>query len=303
MPCLRMVLRNSQRALRPSSARLVALTLATTVSFAPAEAAERPPQYAAGISVQPDVGYLDDGSPLRIGYPLFGDSPKVSPNSVDLSFAHISYLRSASTGTAYAGPENGGIVRAIARTGDELIGAEAGLNYTFQLKPKAGAVLPDVVPLHVFAQGSTGSENYAGARITFILSWADSATTGRDIFKDTGVASNPYGISTWGGNGKIDIDEDITVALNRDILVQMRATASAGIPVSDQNPNQDEYGTGSAYLDPVFTLPAEFRNLVDIVGVPTALIPEPPSWALMFCGFGVIARAMLRRRELSRRHT
>ncbi|MBW8893518.1 MAG: PEPxxWA-CTERM sorting domain-containing protein, partial [Burkholderiales bacterium] len=63
----------------------------------------------------------------------------------------------------------------------------------------------------------------------------------------------------------------------------------------------DEYGTGSAYVDPVFTLPAEFRNLVNIVGVPAAPIPEPASWALMLCGLGVLGRTMLRRREILHR--
>jgi len=297
MPGFHIALQNLQRAFHPSSTSLV-LILTTAVSAMSAEAAVTPPQYMVGIAVQPDGGYVDDGSPLRAGYPLFGDSPNVSRNPVDLTLSHVSYLRSASTGTAYGGPENGGTVRAIARTGDEEISSQAGLNYVFQLQPKAGVVLPDVVPLHVFARGSTGTENYSSARITFILSWADSSTTAQSIFKDTGVASNPWSIVTYGGNGKIEIDENINVALNRDILVQMSARAYAGTPAWDQNINKDEYGTGSAYLDPVFTLPAEYRNLVNIVGVPAAPIPEPSSWALMFCGLGVIGRAMLRRGKL-----
>ena len=204
--------------------------LAPTFLFAPltpAGAAVTAPQYAAGISVDPDVGYVDNGSPLRVGYPLFGDSPLVWPNAVDLSFQHISLLRTNSTGTAYAGPENGGTVRAIARTGDETIGAQAGMNYTFQLRPKAGLVLPDVISLHVFASGNTGSENYGGGRITFILDWFDSLTSHDTIFKNTGVNSAPGGIATFGGDGSIHVDEDINVALNRDISVQLAASAFA----------------------------------------------------------------------------
>jgi hypothetical protein len=290
-----------QDVFQPGSARLAALLLTTAISAAPAYAAVSAPQYSAGITVDPDVGYVYDGSPLRVGYPLFGDSPQISRNPVDLTFSHIGWLRTESTGIAYAGPENGGTVSAIAQTADETIGSIAMLTYTFQLQAKPGVVLQDVVPLHVFAQGSTGSDNYGGARITFILSWANSATTAGEIFKDTGVGSTPGSSSTWGGDGKIDINQDINVALNRDIVVQMRAAASAGTPVTDLNPNKDEYGTGSAYLDPVFTLPAEFRNLVNIVGVPVAPVPEPASWALMFCGLAVIGRTVLRRREFIRR--
>ncbi|MEO6280905.1 MAG: PEP-CTERM sorting domain-containing protein [Roseateles sp.] len=223
---------------------------------------------------------------------MFGDSPLVSRNPVDLSFSHISHLQSESTGIAYAGPEHGGTVRAIATTGDETIGAQAGLNYIFQLQPKPGALLPDVVTLHVSVSGNTGSENYATAAIVFTLDWADSPTTAQSIIKRTGVGSDPGGIETWGGDGSIHVDQDISVALNRDILVQMFAAASAGISVIDQNLKQDEYGTGSAYVDPVFTLPAELRNLVNIVGVPAAPIPEPATWLMTLAGLGVIGALM-----------
>jgi hypothetical protein len=276
-----------------------------SVAFVPANAAVRAPQYAAGISVDTDAGYVDDGSPLRVGYPLFGDAPVVSPNAVDLSFQHNSVLRTSSTGTAYAGPENGGTVRAIASTDDETIGAQAGLNYTFQLRPKPGVVLPDVISMHVFAIGDTGSENYGGGRITFILDWFDSLSSHATIFKDTGVTSTPGGIDTFGGDGSIHVDEDIDVVLNRDVSVQLAAYASAGIPVTDQDLLLDEYGTGSAHLDPIFTLPAAYRDLIEIVGVPAGAtppppgpgdVPEPATWAMMLSGFGLIGSAMRRRR-------
>jgi hypothetical protein len=294
-----MATRHTERSL----ALLAPVFLLATLT--PADAAVRAPQYAAGISVDPDGGYVDDGSPLRVGYPLFGDSPLVSPNTVDLTFQHTSLLRTSSTGTAYAGPENGGTVRAIARTGDETISARAELNYTFQLRPKVGVVLPDVISLHVFANGNTGSENYGGGRITFILGWFDSLTSHDTIFKDTGVGSNPWSIATFGGDGSIHVDEDIDVALNRDISVQLAASAFAGTPVTDQNLLQNEYGTGSAYLDPIFTLPDAYRNLIDIVGVPAGAVlppsgpgdvPEPASWAMMLAGFGLIGAAMRRQR-------
>jgi hypothetical protein len=271
----------------------------------PAAAIVRPPVYSAGVIIT-----SDDLTDVKAGYPLFGDDPELSPNAVDSSAQHLSLLGTGTRGSASAGPDSGGTVRATATTADETVGSEAHITYTFQLQAKEGAEVPQVVPLHVFANGSTGSDGYSNARITFILSYYDSPVSNKSIFQDTGVVSGGGSFSTFGGDGNIHIDQDINVLLGRDIIVSLDAYAGAGISVGDQDPYKNEFGTGTAYLDPIFMLPAAYRDLIDIVGVPDNVVPptdpsgvpEPMSWAMMVGGFGLIGTGMRRRQRVHIRY-
>lgn len=203
----------------PNSSALRSLAPAILVFAAmPAGAIVRAPVYSAGVIVSSDN--LTD---FKAGYPLFGDTPETSPNAVDSSVHHLSLLGTGTQGNASAGPEKGGTVRATATTADETVGSQAHITYTFQLKAKDGAVLPDVVPLHVVADGSTGSDGYSNARITFVLSYFDSLVTHTSIFEDTGVVSGGGEISTFGGDGNIHINQDINAVLGRDIIVSLDA--------------------------------------------------------------------------------
>ncbi len=298
----------------PGSARMIQIRLARLVPLlaalasASAHAAPSPPTFSAGIIVTPDY-LLPNDTATRVGYPLFGDDPSPSSSPLSYRLTHLSALGTGTIGTAVASPDNGGTVRVSASTNDEQIGAEASVGYIFQLRPKANAVVPAAVPLHVLALGGTGSDGTAGARITFILNYYESPVAARSILRDTGVTSVPTQSTVFGGNGNINVDETITTLLNRDIFVSLYAAAGAGFGYCCSDPLKNQYGTGTAYLDPVFTLPEAYRDLVDIVGVPQGdpfpptnpgVVPEPATWVLAVLGFGLIGAGLRRDRRPGR---
>jgi hypothetical protein len=102
------------------------------------------------------------------------------------------------------------------------------------------------------------------------------------------------------GNSKV-IDQTILVWSNSNINVRLGASAfieyrSGGMDVSPT------FGNMSAEVDPVFSIDDPAFSGFSIVGVPAgvpppnmAAVPEPASWALMFCGLGLMGGAALRR--------
>lgn len=272
-----------------------ALLFATVAGAQPALALQAP-QYVASITVQPDI--YTPGETLNAGAPWGVQSPHMSYSPVTYRLTHTSFQGTGSIGNASANAEHGGTVRVTASTADEIVGSSANLNYEFTLAPKAGVTLPSTLPLHVLALGGTGTDGYATTSISFVLNYRTAPKSAWEaILVQTGSSSDVAGhYTTFGGNGEIHIDQVINVAPNTVISVSMGAQAGAGTDFGGVDVRKNQYGTGSAWVDPVFTLPDEWLGLVDIVGVPMAsTVPEPSISAMALVAAGLSAASMRRR--------
>ena len=291
-----------QRPLLKPGLRRAALLCSLSALAAPSMAwTLQSPQYQAAIDISPDI-YKPDET-LSAGKPPGRElqlAPRL-PDSTTVRLTHTSFQGTGTIGNASATAEHGGTVRASASTADEQIGSYAGIYYEFQIEAKPGAVLPALVPLRVQASGSTGSDGWAVATISFGFAYRQQPHGAvSNIYQYTGVQSavNQSPV-VFGGNGSIYVDEWAEIAPYTPIIVSMSARAGAGIGMLGLDHDKDEYGTGSAWVDPVFTVAPEYRNLVNIVGVPVAAVPEPATWAMSLAG--LLALGALLRRQRRRR--
>ena len=257
------------------------------------------PQYQAAIDISPDIYKPDETlSAGKLPWVDLVNAPRL-PTDTSVRLTHTSFQGTGTIGNASATAEHGGTVRATASTADEKIGSYAGIYYEFQIEAKPGAVLPALVPLLVQASGSTGSEGWAGASIAFSFSYRQ-VPRGEvsSIYRYTGVQSavdqEPI---VFGGNGSIYVNEWAEIAPYTPIIVSMSARAGAGTDEVGIDRYKDQYGTGSAWVDPVFTVAPEYRNLVNIVGVPVAAVPEPATWAMSLAGLLALGALLRRRRQ------
>ena len=282
--------------------RLPAAGLVLAALTAPAVAAIRePPMYGAQITIQGDTG----------GSLCYGGTSSTNCGAQKMGPNPIGYQGVGGGGgsaSASATKENGGTVRAQSKTKDGQASAAAGIRYTIQVAPKNGVTsFPEIVPLHVFATGATGTDGYAFSRIDFILNYRETPTSGfNSILETTNVSSSVYFPPVFDGTGTINVDETIRVAPLTDITVSLFASTGVGTGILGADPNNDQYGVASAYVDPVFTLSGVYADLFDVIGVPTdgttpppvtSDVPEPATWAMMLCGFGFIGAAIRRRRN------
>lgn len=271
----------------PAALRRAVLLCSLSALAAPALALQTP-LYRAAIEVTPDV--FTPGDTLNAGKLPWQDLTRAPqlPTDTTVRLTHTSFQGTGTIGNASATAEHGGTVRATASTADEQIGSYASIYYEFQLEAKPGAVLPSSIPLRVQALGSVGSEGYATADITFAMGYR-SVPRGpvSSIFQTTGVVS---GVGQepviTNGNGSIYIDEWAQIAPYTPVTVALSAHAGAGLDVRGQDPYKNHYGTGSAWVDPVFTVAPEYRGLVNIVGVPVSAVPEPATWVMSLVGLG-----------------
>lgn len=276
---------------RTPGLRRTALLCSLSALAAPALALQTP-LYQAAIEITPDV--FTPGDTLNAGKLPWQDLTRAPqlPTDTTVRLTHTSFQGTGTIGNASATAEHGGTVRATASTADEQIGSYASIYYEFQLEAKPGAVLPGTIPLRVQALGSVGSEGYGTADITFAMGYR-SVPRGpvSSIFQTTGVVS---GVGQepviTNGNGAIYIDEWAQIAPYTVVSIALSAHAGAGIGVAEIDRYKNQYGTGSAWVDPVFTVAPEYRDLVNIVGVPVSAVPEPATWVLGLAGLGVLLR-------------
>lgn len=287
--------------LRKHGLHRAALLASLSALAAPALALQTP-LYRAAIEIRPDI--FKPGEVLNAGKQPWQDLTRAPelPTDTTVRLTHTSFQGTGTIGNASATAEHGGTVRVTASTADEQIGSYASIYYEFQLEAKPGAVLPSSIPLRVQALGSVGSEGYATADITFAMGYR-SVPRGPvgSIFQTTGVVSGvgqePVITS---GNGSIYIDEWAQIAPYTVITVGLSAHAGAGIGQAEIDLYKNQYGTGSAWVDPVFTVAPEYRGLVNIVGVPVPAVPEPATWAMCLAGLmalGAMLRPQRRRRQ------
>jgi hypothetical protein len=213
---------------------------------------------------------------------------------------------------------------------------ESSVNYTIQVNGPSGYVVPLHIDAILSAAKVTATDlsghpiqvvDYGGGQFGLATDtgfYRVGASAGIQIaqyYYNTSIFQYvQYSGGTWGvdstlntvinGNSfptydikakGVELDQIINVLPNTDINVSLYANALLDYSFGGDDP---QYATTSAEVDPVFTIADPvLASLYTINGVPEAVapVPEPATWAMMICGFGLVGTLARRRRNLEQR--
>lgn len=160
----------------------------------------------------------------------------------------------------------------------------------------AGPTATTPVPVYLDWAISATSSGAGSAYANLLLYGGCDACT-YPVFEQT-ASSSPFGGTAVQQASAVTL---VYLIPNQNYI--MISTARAADSSSSYNEVPARFGTGSAFVDPLFTVSAAYANAYQLVGLPTATavdpprtsVPEPPMALLMSVGFGALGLIRKRR--------